>query len=459
MQSSHYDKATIAYNSGAYNDALEGYALCLQEDSASFEPGDRGLVYHRLGNCLIKEARYEEAVAAYQESLVDPEYHERGSIHVNLGAAFSSLGRYQEAIDEYHAALDDKKYPTPYRAWMGMGNALSKLGRIVEAGTAYRTAALDEANPNPVKALMNLGASFCALERPGDAVEAYLAILDFKVTGLTLNKTYERLGSAYYLDKQYAKAIQAFTDAQMGTGYQLSPKSLQQFQDARSALAESAQEPSDDYLLSPEDAAIDALLDAAGETDGDDGQSGLKPLDMEISGPLVVGANIPSAEDTGFFTATEAELIAASKRKLKKEKKLRHTGLKVFLTIVIILVVLIAGVIACYFLGIGFPSQKSVINRFFDQHANGASVASTWVQVADQDQATFQRIVNAVAPVDSSKVTVFSLTTSMQTSTAVVSVQLPEGGIIHYQIDLARDFIGWKINGIDLVFASTQAGG
>ncbi|MCL1880194.1 MAG: tetratricopeptide repeat protein [Actinomycetia bacterium] len=470
MQSYSYEQATIAYNSGEYARALEGYFRCLKEDQSEFESGDKGLVYHRLGNCLIKVKRYEEAVAAYHKSLEDSDYSERGSIHVNMGTAFSALGRYDEAIEEYHAALDDRYYPTPYRAWMGMGNALSKLKRIVEAGTAYRTAALDENNPNPVKALMNLGASFCTLDRPADAIKAYLAILDFRVTGATLHKTYERLGAAYFLDAQYDKAIQAFNDAQMGADYQISDRSRQQLREAKAHLAETdssnpradadTDADTDDSSHSGQDMALgggeDGLTDGYQEPDSlFDDPTGLKPLDAEVSGPMVVGANIPSAENTGFFTATDAELIEAGKQSVKKEKKLRHTGLKVFLAVIVVVVLALAAAIVCYVQGVGYPSQQAVINRFFDAHAGSGSVTDSWVNVADDRQADFQRIVNSVVQVDSSKVKVIGMSASMNETTALVDVQLPEGGIVHYQINLVRDMIGWKINGIDLVFAST----
>ncbi|MCL2883704.1 MAG: tetratricopeptide repeat protein, partial [Coriobacteriia bacterium] len=144
MLSSSFENAGIAYNSGDYNGALEAYQRCLEEDKARFEPGEEGMVYHRLGNCLVKTNRYEEAVAVFKMALGDPAYHERGSLHVNLGTALTAAESYDEAIEQFRLALDDSTYEAPYRAWMGMGNALSRQGRIVEAGTAYRTAALDD---------------------------------------------------------------------------------------------------------------------------------------------------------------------------------------------------------------------------------------------------------------------------------------------------------------------------
>ena len=444
MKSTYYSDATVAYNSGDYIKALEGYYNCLTNDAAAFEPGDTGLVYHRVGNCLVKVERFAEAVSVYRKSLDDEQYHERGSLFVNLGTALAALEQYEEAITEFQAALDDRDYATPYRAWMGMGNALSKLGRIVEAGTAYRTAALDNTNPNPVKALMNLGASFSALDRPADAVEAYLAILDFKVTGITLNRTYERLGSAYYANGEYAEAVQAFNDAQLGTNFKLSERSLSLLADARQALQSpevAAAKPSHVLAVSPYPQA--ALDDS----------SSLPPLDIEISGPFsVVGDQ--TAADIDFFTASDAELIAAGKRQYKRERQLRHTGLKITFAVLLVFVIAFGGLIFAFVSGYGWPTQESVINGFFDDYGADRSIDAYWVDAAAKDPRAFSNMLLAVAPVNSNAVTIVNLDRSVDTSEALVKATLPEGGSVYYRLSLVRDGIGWKINGIELLFAS-----
>ncbi|MDR2957632.1 MAG: tetratricopeptide repeat protein [Coriobacteriales bacterium] len=446
MNSNHYTNATIAYNSGDYIKALEGFYNCLTNDSASFELGDAGLVYHRLGNCLVKVGRYEEAVSVYRKSLEDDYYLEHGSLHVNLGTAFSALGKHDEAIDEFNLALEDTEYTTPYRAWMGLGNALSKLGRIVEAGTAYRTAALDPSNPNPVKALMNLGASFSALDRPGDAVEAYLAILDFRVTGNTLNRTYERLANAYFADGQYANAIQAFADAQLGGNYQLSDRSLTQMAQARLAITA----PDGKSGI-----ATNAFVGAHATSSLEDSSS-LQPLDTEISGPFGFGIDQPSLEDIDFFTASDAELIAAGKRQYRREAKLRHTGLKVFFGILVAIVIVFGAAIYLFVQGYGIPTQQTQINGFFDDHYYGRPVDQYWVEAAQEDPLAFARMIQAVALVDSRAVTIRSLEHSISESEAIIDVRLADNGIVHYRVSLVRDSIGWKINGIEMIFGSTD---
>jgi Tfp pilus assembly protein PilF len=445
LKSNNYTNATIAYNSGDYIKALEGYYNCLTSDSAGFDPGDAGLVYHRLGNCLVKVERYEEAVSVYRKSLDDPAYQERGSLHVNLGTALSALSRYDDAIEEFQAALGDDAYSTPYRAQMGMGNALSKLGRIVEAGSAYRTAALDANNPNPVKALMNLGASFSALDRPGDAVEAYLAILDFRVTGNTLNRTYERLAGAYFADGQYAKAIQAFNDALLGGNYQLSERSQAQMAQARLAITS----PDEALAIVGMDATVSPYPHASLED-----SSSLQPLDADISGSYLFGTEHSTSDDIDFFTASDAELIAASKRQYKRERSLRHTGLKVFFALLVLVVLALGGAIFAFMQGYGWPTQETAINGFFDSYAAGRETVGYWVPAAMDKPVEFSRMLQAVVKADSSHVTIRHLDRSLSESEALLQVRLDGGGYVHYKVSLVRDGIGWKINGIELVFAS-----
>jgi hypothetical protein len=43
---------------------------------------------------------------------------------------------------------------------------------------------------------------------------------------------------------------------------------------------------------------------------------------------------------------------------------------------------------------------------------------------------------------------------TMTVSEAVVIATLPEGGTLRYNVGLTRDVLGWKINNIELVFAS-----
>jgi len=444
LKSTYYDQATIAYNAQDYPQALKGYYQCLKEDWNSFEPGDAGLLYHRIGNCLIKMRQFKEAAASYQKALQDADYQEKTSIHVNLATTLNGIGKYPEAISYFNKALTDDDYPTPYRAYMGLGTAYTKLGKHIEAGTAFRSAALDESNPNPVKALMSLGGAFSALERPHDAIEAYLAILDFKVTGASLNTTLERLGQAYVAAGRYKDALDTFEDVLSQERFSLSQEAYEDYQKARMALGFSNKNYGDDGY---EEKLPDLIVQEA------DSYS-FYPTDGLNESRGYGAGNVPHPGDTGFFTATDDELMATGKRQLKRERKLRHTGLKIFVSILVILLLALGTCVFAYTQGFGIPSQDKVIQDFFTAYAADESIEKYWLFEKDEDKAALNRWLDGVAR--SSDITVVGLDSNMTSSLATVDVKLPDGGVVHYRVHMARDFISWKIVGIELVFASEK---
>ncbi|MDR2196755.1 MAG: tetratricopeptide repeat protein [Coriobacteriales bacterium] len=444
MQSANYEQATIAYNSGDYPSALRGFYRCLKEDYENFGAGDAGLLYHRLGNCLLKMHNLNEALATYRKALEDESYTDRSGVLVNLGTTLNGMKRYQEAIEYFSRALADTDYRTPYKAEFGLGNSYMRLGMFVEAGTAYRKAALDEANPNPVKALMNLGAAFTALGRPHDAVEAYLAIIDFRVSGQTLNRAYESLARSYVSVGRYPEANTAFEDALRDGSYQLSEAAQEDYNRTRAYLGLI-----DDDQRTPDSSGLDVEAVGAWGTEGEEG------LGQKLSPENYGAGGVPTAENTGFFTATDADLMRISKTRMRTERKLRHTGLKLFLGFIVVLFVLLGGAVFAYTQGYGFPTQSQVITDFFDTHAQGGDATAYWVANGEEDIHTIERILDGVAP--SSNISFDSLERSMGSSTATVSVTLPTGGIVHYRVQLARDLLSWRINGIELVFASTAS--
>ena len=458
MKSAQFDQAKIAYDSGDYAQALRGFYACLKEDSDSFEPGDAGLVYHRLGNCLIKLRSFNEAAATYSKALEDPDYADKAAVQANLGMALVGLGKHEEAIKSFKAALDDPNYEAPYRAQMGLGGAYMKLGMIVDAGTAYRNAALDETNPNPVKALISLGVCFMALDRPRDAIDAYLAALDFKATGTTLNKTYANLGQAYVAMGRYQEALNVFQDALRDDSYTLSAAAQADYRMAEKMLngGESAAEATRDKLGEREYPLSGLDKPAADSIYGGypaDGFGMTEQVSQTRQIPYGSG-NVPLAADTGFFTATDSDLIALGKNQMRSERKMRHTGLKVFLGFVILLVLVLGAAVVAYTQGIGYPSQETVIEGLFEAHAAGEDITPYWVSSDEAGVRTINRIMDMVATTDS--ISIDYLSRSMSESEAVVSARLPEGGVLRYDIMMTRDMLGWKINGLELAFTSQQ---
>jgi tetratricopeptide (TPR) repeat protein len=458
LKSTHYDQATASYSAGDYPQALKGYYQCLKEDWAAFEPGEAGLVYHRIGNCLIRMRNFNEAAISYQKALSDDDYPEKTGVYVNLGTTLNGLGDYEEAIACFNKALADTTYATPYRAHMGLGCAYARLGQHIEAGTAFRDAALDEDNPNPVKALMSLASTFMSLNRPEDAAEAYLAVLDFHADGAPAAEAWEGLGQAYVAAGRWEEAIAAFDGALAKGIATLSPEAQADRQIAQTALSAAAAfeaevdtsaEPLSPPPLAP---ALDpfAGLDVSEQT-------GLPLAPSPASAGPEGGygaAAIPHPEDTGFFTLSDADLIATGKRRLRKERKLRHTGLWVFLVLLVILIAALGTCVVAYTQGVGIPSQERVVTDFFVAHAASQPVDEYWIPTDEQGRVTLARLLDGVAP--TADVQIVGIDSEAMSSRVLADARLAEGGTVHYRIDLARDALGWKISGIEMVFASTE---
>jgi tetratricopeptide (TPR) repeat protein len=449
LKSTHYDQATVSYNAGDYPQALKGYYRCLKEDWDGFGAGDAGLLYHRIGNCLIKMRNLKEAVVSYQKALQDDGYPEKTSIQVNLGTTFNGIGAHEDAITCFNKALADATYATPYRAHMGLGNAYTKLGQHVEAGMAFRDAALDGGNPNPVKALTGLASTFMVLGRPDDAVEAYRAVLDFPVADDTRRTLLECLARAYVAAGRHQEGLDAFEGALAMGGAALTREGLEDYLKARTAVGPASEE------ASAPPAPAEAADPFAGLDLSVQSPSGPSvPVSIGSEGAYGQGVGtIPHPGDTGFFTLSDADLIATGKRQMRKERKLRHTGLWAFLVILVLLVAVLGAGVAAYTQGVGIPSQEKVITDFFAAHAGTEPVEGYWIDTAAEDRSTFTRLLDGVAR--TSDVRILSIDSKAMASQALVDAKLAEGGMLHYRIDLVRDVLGWKISGIEMVFAST----
>jgi len=126
-----FDQATISYDNKDYRGALRAYTACLQDTSTPFALGEIGLIYHRIGNCLVKLKNPAEAIQAYAQAAADPAYSAKGALQNNIGMAYASLRDYENAVKHFEKAVEDPAYETPYKAYMGLGNAELKLGEVL----------------------------------------------------------------------------------------------------------------------------------------------------------------------------------------------------------------------------------------------------------------------------------------------------------------------------------------
>ena len=428
MNQQAYESGKAAYQGG---DWLGAVASLMQAK----QPGEvSGEVDHLLGNANMKLGRYSDAATAYTNALADANYGKRGALSCNLGRALIACGRTQEAISALSEAVSDQTYATPYKAYMALGGVYESVGDVRNAGMAYRSAAIDEANPSPATALSKLGSCFMRLGRPVDAVEAYRTALDFTTPLQSQAQVYCELGLAYVAANRMSEAVDAFDHASSEQTYTFSPEAQASYDAARKAVAHAGAKRSSD---------TDALLAAAGYGDA---MNGFDPLDpMGESGEL-----IPSAEDTGFFSVTEADLIAEDKRARKVKRKHKHTGLKVFI-VLLVLVLLVGGAgVFCYWRGYGYPTQQSVVESLFQAKTNGTGI-SDYVSssLSDSQRQSIEDVLPSGADVEIS-----GTDQSMKSSTVVAKAKLSQGGEVDYTIELVRDGISWKVSSVSTSFVS-----
>ena len=264
------------------------------------------------------------------------------------------------------------------------------------------------------------------LGRPVDAVEAYRTALDFLTPLESQAEVYCELGLAYVAANRMSEAVDAFSHATSDAAFVMPDDARAAYEAAQNAVAR---------IRSRKPSETDAFLQAAGYGNYD-------PLDpMGESGEL-----IPSAEDTGFFSLSEEDILAQDKKDRKVRRKHRHTGLKVFLVILVLLAALCGGGVFAYTQGYGWPTQQSVIEGIFSAKAQGTSGNIKQYITSTVDDKKVQEISNTLP--SSGTPTISDLTKTATTSTAHVTVNTGSNGNIEYTIALVRDGIGWKVSDV-----------
>lgn len=458
MDNAEFSAAQTAYDAGDYAKALPGFSAYLSQTTETLAPGECGRINHLVGNCLVKLRRYQEAATSYKTALADPAYDRRGAVNANLGMALCASRRYEEALPYFEAALADDSYVTKYKAHSGMGTALLKLDRTADAGIAYRRAALDEENNDPAKALVNLGVCFMALNRPHDAVESYRAALELDVTASSRNKTLANLGQAYVATGRMDEAVKAFEEVLAAGDYQLSEPAAVDYATARGEISPLAL---DAMTLEVGSGTSTTQISPVGNTDDLAAHSSaanpyaqpISPLDTKGFTPatdssLQAESLIPSADDTGFFTLTEAQMAEMDRTEKRQKRQLHHVGLKVLITILVILILLVGAGIFAYTQGYGFPTQETVVTEVLG--AGSSEASQYWASGVDADTVT-----RSMAAVEAgSTYSIESVSRSMGSSEVTVLATLPEGGTVHYTVQLVRDKVSWKVASLSLVFTS-----
>ena len=412
MNTNVLEQARNAYRSGDFASAAQLFAAAKDASEVN------GEVDHLRGNSLMRLGRYTDAAAAYAAALTDAVYGKRGALLTNQGKALMAAGDFQGAVASFTAATQDASYATPYKAYVGLGSALQKLGQPTEAGVAFRQAAIDGTNPAPASALASLGDCFVALQRPEDAIEAYRTALDFAGPRDDVRAINAGLGQAYVGANRFTDAIDAFNRATSDGIYQLTADQQAAFDHAHDTLS----------------GATAMVATGNGYTDGID------PLD-----PLGKSGNfMPDPSNTGFFTLSESEMIQQDKQAMKVRRKHRHTGLKVFIVILVLLLIAAGGLGFAYTRGLGFPSQQETLNKLFQAVTDGNVSSEYFADGLDDAQ---KSIIAASIPKDATP-TIEGMDAGMSASTATVKVTLSKGGEMTYTVDFVRDGLGWVVSNI-----------
>lgn len=443
MNTTLFDQATVRYKNKDYRGALRTYSACLQDNSVPFSLGEVGLIYHRIGNCLVKLQNPTEAIQAYTQSLTDPAYEAKGALQNNIGMAYATLKNYTQAAEHFKLALEDTAYDAPYKAYMGLGNARLKLGQTAEAGVAFREAALDSENPDPAKALLNLGICFMALDRPQDAILSYDSALQFDMAADTRNRINASKGQAYVASGQMEEAVAAFGLATADATYVLSDSASVDYQHALSEVNRA-------HMSAPADTSgLDVLVDGPRTSPAETAQNPFYyDEELEEGGGYPGYVDAYSRTSTSFFETTDAELEELSKSLAKKDRRNRNVGLKILVVVIVLLILALAGGVFAYMQGLGWPTQQAVAERLFSD----PEAASKEVFAAGLSEDSIATMIEPV--VQDSSITVDGVNATATDSTVYVTADTGKGGQVTYQITMVRDLIGWKISSIDLYFPS-----
>ena len=463
MNNELFQQAKQAYADKDYVSALNKFTECLQDPQMPPADGEVGLIYHQIGNCLVRCKNYHEAIHAFTQATMDDVYDAVGVVNYNLGNTYASLRDYDNAVRHYEVAVSDARYATPYKAYAAMGSALLKVGKSAEAGVAFREAALDERNPDPTKSLLNLGICFMALDRPADAIASYESALPFDMTPDTKNKLMANLGQAYVATGQMKKAVGAFEKALEDKTYFLNDSAAVDYQRAIGAVSQGT----DTFAPVTVDLAAQAEAqnapvgeDMSGlDTLANDGTAMLDPVvynQMETQpaygygqpyGAYGTGQPLPQPDDS-FLQPSQADMDQWQQNFKMSGKKKKHTGLKIFLALLIIVILAAAAGVFAYTQGYGWPMQDAVVQKMFAD----PKASSSEVFAKDLSDAKIESLIDTMTT--DSSVTIDGVDRGMNESTVYATAKTAEGGSAQYKVSMVRDGIGWKVSDVELYFTS-----
>lgn len=131
-----FSQGMRAYLRAAYADALEHFKAALiaayveGEEQAQIYVRERAIIYLYIGNTLVFQNQWAEALHNYLESVqIDQHLAEA---HYNLGVTFAALAQFEPAINAFKESL--RHNPELYEAHFSLGRCYQ---HIDDAGRAY----------------------------------------------------------------------------------------------------------------------------------------------------------------------------------------------------------------------------------------------------------------------------------------------------------------------------------
>ncbi|UCC40456.1 MAG: tetratricopeptide repeat protein [Candidatus Aminicenantes bacterium] len=177
----------------------------LMSDEESYQLFDQG-------NLLIKEEKYDEALAVFEEFLI--KYPEIYQVHLNIGTCYLKKGEMTKAEESFKLVLDktlenhgDYKNdpPASLRAFTGLGEIYLRKEDF-ETSQKYFAQAL-EISPEDEVAAYNVGEVFFSNLRIDEAIRYFELAVQIKKDW---PKPYLKLGYAYLNKGDYNKALEYF---------------------------------------------------------------------------------------------------------------------------------------------------------------------------------------------------------------------------------------------------------
>ena len=161
------------------------------------------------GNVLLKEGRYDEALAAFEEFAA--KFPDIYAVRLNIGSAYMEKGDLDRAAAEFQAVLDKngpaleelrKQKDTSLKALSGLGEVALKRGDFETAQGFFRRAL--EISPEDPASAYNVGEIFFSNQKIDDAIGYFELAIKIKSDW---PKAYHRLGLVYLNKGDLPKAL------------------------------------------------------------------------------------------------------------------------------------------------------------------------------------------------------------------------------------------------------------